>query len=149
MKILFLTDIHEVGDQISQRVEAFRNVRPDLILVGGDFCLFTREEMDERSASFEQNLRKNEDTIAQTLRMLSEIAPTKFVLGNHDFVGKIKNPNYLTKPTKFQNIIIVPQSGSSSTLLRENAEIERDKTFWEGYPFGPFADADLSQFTRF
>ena len=70
MKILFLTDIHEVGDQISQRVETFRRARPDLILIGGDFCLFTREEMDERSASFAQNLRKNEDTIAQIVQTL-------------------------------------------------------------------------------
>lgn len=63
MKILFLTDVHEISTPILQRVERFKKLSPDLILVGGDFSLFTREEMDPRSPSFSRNLRKNEETI--------------------------------------------------------------------------------------
>ena len=148
MKILFLTDVHETDSPILQHVEEFKKLQPDLILIGGDFSLFTREEMDPNSPSFEQNLQKNEETISKILKMLSDIAPTKFVLGNHDFVGKVENAGYITEPTKFGDLIIVPQSGSSSTLLQTNAKIERDKTFWEGYPFGPFADEDLAQFVQ-
>ena len=36
------------------------------------------------------------------------MAPTKFVLGNHDFVGKVENSAYVTEPTKFGDIIVVP-----------------------------------------
>lgn len=67
MKILFLTDVHEITEPILQRLETFREAKPDLILIGGDFCLFTKEDMDQHSPLFKQNLKKNEDVIASVV----------------------------------------------------------------------------------
>ena len=80
MKILFLTDIHSGYDRITNLLSFFKQLNPDLILVGGDFENRKFAAMNEPGA-IEQNEKVVSDFISQLQHVTNKVY---FVLGNHD-----------------------------------------------------------------
>lgn len=71
-RIVFLTDVHlrEYGEDNCDLVQDIQNLKPDLILLGGDLVTYGE------GSSY--------DNMISLCQQLSEIAPTCGVLGNHE-----------------------------------------------------------------
>lgn len=71
IRIVFLTDVHlrEYGEDNCDLVQDIRNLKPDLILLGGDLVIYGVP---------------NYDNMLSLCRQLSNIAPVCGVLGNHE-----------------------------------------------------------------
>ncbi|CAL5970453.1 Calcineurin-like_phosphoesterase superfamily domain-containing protein [Hexamita inflata] len=147
MKILFFTDLHDNSVYFEQLLSKIPSIEPDLIIVGGDFQTLLRSEMDQ-----EQIIQSNNQSINGYIDKLQEIAQTLYVLGNHDCVNSHSSRNYLNMPRQLSNqLTIVPQSGASTTLPVniDNQELRIGWNFWEGYPYGPTHDEDLTELKQF
>ncbi|CAL6074680.1 Calcineurin-like_phosphoesterase superfamily domain-containing protein [Hexamita inflata] len=117
-----------------------------MIILGGDFMNFKTWELDSQEV-IQENTSKIEDLV----QCLLTIAPTYFVLGNHDCINANNSKHYLKQPMKLsEDLYLVPQSGSSSTILeRSQNPLEIDADFWEGYPYGPQITEELAEFRAF
>lgn len=72
LRIALITDVHNNPGMFSEVVEKLRQQKPDLIILGGD--LVTADERFRRTR-----------WAVNSMRELTQIAPTYAILGNHDY----------------------------------------------------------------
>lgn len=72
MRIAFVSDIHNNPNQLKKAITQIQRVKPDLILLGGDYIMADQRFMRTR-------------WLINGLRELAEIAPVYAILGNQDY----------------------------------------------------------------
>ncbi len=88
VKIVHISDLHQkyFGKNNKNLIKKIKNEKPDLIFITGDIASFSSDKMkilnDKSLSIYNANL----DYIMKTLKRIQPLAPTYFVLGNHEHV---------------------------------------------------------------
>lgn len=116
IKIVHLSDLHEkcFGKNNKNLIKKITNEKPDLVFITGDVASFADDRMKILEEESLKIYNENLDYVMKTFKKIQPIAPTYFVLGNHEHVFEKFDDGF----TRFKQIV-----NNTNVVLLINEEV--------------------------